>query len=103
MLKENTSKVFPNIEIELIEVNENTESTKDVCYAKFKDVKYSGMNDGNKKLLGITIIENIRTALGLKELPIVFDKFADIDTTNLQKILNTTNSVSYTHLTLPTT
>ena len=91
MLKENTSKVFPNIEIELIEVNENTENTKDVCYAKFKDVKYAGMNDGNKILLGITIIENIRKALGLKNLPIIFDKFADVDNTNQRKILDVTS------------
>ena len=48
------------------------------------------MNDGNKKLLGVTIIENIRKALNLQDFPIVFDKFGDVDTINLNKILKTT-------------
>lgn len=90
MIKDNTCKLFPAIELEILEVNDNTGTIKEVCYAKFRDVEYSGMNDGNKKLLGVTIIENIRKALNLQDFPIVFDKFGDVDTINLNKILKTT-------------
>ena len=98
MIKENTSKVFPNINIEIIEENENTGATKDVCYATLKGVEYKAINDGHRYLVGITIIEDIKRALGLKDLPIIFDKFADIDKNTLKEIQKITNSQIITTL-----
>lgn len=92
MIKENTNKVFPNINIEIIEENENTGSTKDVCYATLKGVEYKAINDGHRYLVGITIIEDIKRALGLQDLPIIFDKFADIGKETLKEIQKITKS-----------
>lgn len=98
MIKENTSKVFPNVELEIIEENENTGSTKDVCYAKLKGVEYKAINDGHRYLVGITIIEDIKRNLGLKDLPIIFDKFADIGKETLEEIKKITNAQIITTL-----
>lgn len=85
-------EVFPQIDIELIEENENTGSFKDVCYTKLNGVEFTGVNDGFKYLLGIEIIENIKKHLGVEDLPIIFDKFADIDKETFKTILGKTNS-----------
>ena len=98
MIKENTNKVFPNVNIEIIEENENTGSTKDVCYATLKGVEYKAINDGHRYLVGITIIEDIKRALGLQDLPIIFDKFADIGKETLKEIKKNTKSQIITTL-----
>lgn len=85
-------EVFPTIDIELIEENENTGSFKDVCYTKLNNVEFSYINDGYKYLLGIEIIENIKKHLGVEDLPIIFDKFGDIDNETFKKILEKTKS-----------
>lgn len=91
-IKQKTSKVFPSLEIEIIEENENTGNLKEVCYAKLKNVEYKGINDGNKKIIGIITIEELKKALNLTDFPIIFDKAGDLDSTNLNQILNITNS-----------
>ena len=53
MIKDNSNKVFPNLDLEIIEVNENTGVMKEVCYVQLKNVEYKGINDGHKKLVGI--------------------------------------------------
>lgn len=98
MIKENTNKIFPNINIEIIEENENTGATKDVCYATLKGVEYKAINDGHRYLVGISIIEDIKRALGLQDLPIIFDKFADIDTNTFNEIKKITKSQIITTL-----
>ena len=97
-IKNNIKNVFPQLDIQIIEINENTDVMKEVCYARFKDVEYSGMNDGYRYLLGIQIIEDIKKHLGLKDLPLVFDKFADIDIQTLEKIKSITKSQIVTTL-----
>lgn len=91
MIKDNSNKVFPNLDLEIIEVNENTGVMKEVCYVQLKNVEYKGINDGHKKLVGIMVIECIKKALNLSDLPIVFDKKADVDNDILQSIFNVTN------------
>lgn len=98
MIKENTKRVFPNVDIQIIEINENTDVIKEVCYAKLKGVEFNGMNDGYKYLLGIQIIEDIKKHLGLKDLPIIFDKFADIDKETYKNICKITKSQIFTTL-----
>ena len=75
-----------------MEVNVNTGAMKEVCYAKLKDVEYKGINDGHRKLVGIIIIEDIKKALGIDDLPIIFDKRADVDNDMLETIKKTTNA-----------
>lgn len=91
LIKENTNKVFPKLEFELIE-EYKTGSTKDVCYVKLKDVEYKGINDGHRKFVGIMLIEDIKRALGLEDMPIIFDKFADLDDEMIKELLKETKS-----------
>ena len=92
LIKESTHTVFPQLDFEIMEVNVNTGAMKEVCYAKLKDVEYKGINDGHRKLVGIIIIEDIKKALGIDDLPIVFDKRADVDNDMLETIKKTTNA-----------
>ena len=92
LIKQNIGNVFPTLDIEIIEENENTGSMKEVCYLKLKNVEYKGINDGHRKMIGITFIENVKKKLNLQDLPIVFDKYADIDNEMVKVILNMTNS-----------
>lgn len=92
MIKDNLANIFPTLDIEIIEENENTGSQKEVCYLKLKNVEYKGINDGHRKLIGITFIENLKKKLNLEDLPIIFDKYADIDEEQLSNIVKTTNS-----------
>lgn len=91
-IKEKINVVFPTLDIEILEENVNTGTIKEVCYLKLKNTEYKGINDGHRKMIGITFIENIKNKLGLENLPLVFDKFADIDDEMLQTISNLTNS-----------
>lgn len=92
MIKDNLSSAFPTLDIEIIEENENTGVQKEVCYLKLKGVEYKGINDGHRKFIGITFIENLKAKLNLEDMPIIFDKFADIDNERLEEILSMTNS-----------
>lgn len=91
-IKKKTSEVFPDLDIEIIEENENTGNLKEVCYAKLKEVEFKGINDGNKKIIGIITIENIKETLGLNDFPIIFDKAGDLDSENLAEVLKITKS-----------
>ena len=92
LIQESTHTVFPQLDFEIMEVNVNTGAMKEVCYAKLKDVEYKGINDGHRKLVGIIIIEDIKKALGIDDLPIIFDKRADVDNDMLETIKKTTNA-----------
>lgn len=92
LIEENTKNVFPKLEIKIVEVSENTGAISNVCYIKLKDVEYKGINDGHRKYAGIMFIEDVKRALELEDLPIVFDKFADIDSEMLETINNLTNA-----------
>lgn len=98
IIKENISKVFPNVEIEIIEESDKTGCTEEVCYAKLKGVEYKAINDGHRYLVGIMIIEDIKKALGIEDLPLIFDKFADIDKNTLKQIQSITNAQIITTL-----
>lgn len=92
LIKNSTYEVFPQLDFEILEVNENTGAVKEVCYAKLKGVEFKGINDGHRKLVGILIIEDIKKALGIADLPIIFDKRADIDDNMLAEIRKITNA-----------
>lgn len=92
MIEKATVKVFPTVEIKILETNENTDTIKETCYAKLKGVEFKGINDGYKYLLGIQIIEDVKKHLGLQDMPIIFDKFGDIDTNTFEQIKQITNA-----------
>ena len=98
MIRDNTDKVFPDVEMQIIEENENTGVLTDVCHANLKGVEYKAVNDGHRYLIGITIIEDIKKALGLQDLPIIFDKFGDIGEELLTEIESKTNAQILTTL-----
>lgn len=92
LLKQHTNALFPQLDFEILEVNENTGTVKEVCYVKLKGVEFKGINDGHRKLVGILIIEDIKKALGIADIPIIFDKRADIDDDMLAEIKKITNA-----------
>lgn len=92
MIRDNISSVFNDVEIELIEESPTTGVVSEVCYAKLKDVEFNGINNGHRYLVGIKVIESIKKHLGLEDLPIIFDRLADIDKNNLKEILKNTKS-----------
>ena len=98
MIRDNTDKVFPDVEMQIIEENENTGVLTDVCHANLKGVEYKAVNDGHRYLVGIMIIEDIKKALGLEDLPIIFDKFGDIGEELLTEIEGKTNAQILTTL-----
>ena len=91
-IKKSASKIFPKLEIELLEENPNTGTVKPTLYLKLKGVEYKSINDGHRKLVGIMVIEDLKKALKLPDLPIIFDKYNDVDENVLREILNTTQA-----------
>ena len=95
-IKDKVNEVFPQLDIEILEENQNTGTIKEVCYLKLHNTEYKGINDGHRKMIGITFIENIKQKLQLENLPIIFDKLADVDHEMLQKISDITKSQIFT-------
>ena len=95
-IKDKVNEVFPQLDIEILEENQNTGTIKEVCYLKLHNTEYKGINDGHRKMIGITFIENIKQKLQLENLPIIFDKLADVDREMLQKISDITKSQIFT-------
>ncbi len=95
-IKDKVNEVFPQLDIEILEENQNTGTIKEVCYLKLHNTEYKGINDGHRKMIGITFIENIKQKLQLENLPIIFDKLADVDCEMLQKIFDITKSQIFT-------
>lgn len=92
-IRDNTSKVFPNVEFEMLYESPTTGALNDCCYPMYKNVEFKGLNDGNKYPLGIEVIEDIKRKLNVTEdLPIIFDRKADIDDENFKKCLKLTKS-----------
>ena len=89
-IQEKASTIFPNIEFVLVEVS-NSGAVSQTCKATYKGVDYLGLNDAQRIIIGIQIIEDIRKAFGVKEtLPIIVNKLGDLDNTNKKGIINYT-------------
>lgn len=88
MINESTSKVFPDIEFVLIENNIKEGSFNQVCYPLIKGKKTPFANGSNSEriLTGIAIIEDIRKAMELPGIPIIFDEGETMDTVSLKAI-----------------
>jgi len=90
-IQEKASTIFPNIEFILVEIS-NSGAVSQTCKATYKGVDYLGLNDAQKIIIGIQIIEDLRKAFGVKEtLPIIVNKLGDLDNTNKKGIKNYTS------------
>ena len=84
-INQRINEVFPNLDFRLTTVSD-TGAVTNTCQVFLKNVDYSGVNTGNKILLGFEIIKSLRKAFGVTEtLPIVFDELANLDKANFQK------------------
>ena len=96
MINESTSKVFPDIDFVLIENNIKEGSFNQVCYPLIKGKKTPFANGSNSEriLTGIAIIEDIRKAMGLPDIPIIFDEGETMDTVSLKSIETTSQVIT---------
>ena len=96
MLDENVSKVFGNIRFKLIDENING-GFDPVCKAYIYDsvkgestkVAWSGGSKSEKVETGIAIVEAVKAATGLPDLPYLFDEGGEISSATLAQRLAT--------------
>jgi len=99
LTRENTNKIFPNIEFEMLYESPTTGVLTECCYPKYKDVEFNGLNNGNRYPLGIEVIEDVKRALNITEdLPILIDRRADLDEDNLNAVIKLTDAQIFTTL-----
>lgn len=100
LIKENTSKVFGDIEWVLQEESKKAQKTKDVerCYATLNGVSMNGVNTASQLVLGTKIIACIKKALGVVGLPIIFDIVDNIGEKATNEILENSNQIFCTQV-----
>lgn len=88
MINASTQKVFPDIEFVLIENNIKEGSFNQVCYPLIKGKKTPFANGSNSEriLTGIALIEDIRKAMELPDIPIIFDEGETMDSLSFKEI-----------------
>lgn len=88
LINSSAKKVFPNLEFVLIEPNIKEDSYNEVCYPKIKgkETPFDNGSNSEKILTGIEIINNIRSALHVDTLPIIFDEGETLDKFTLNDI-----------------
>jgi len=94
MIKDSTKKVFPDIDFVLFENNIKEGSFNQVCYPliKGKETPFEHGSNSERILTGIAIIEDIRKALELPQIPIIFDEGETLDSQSIKEI-DTTSQV----------
>ena len=94
MIKDSTKKVFPDIDFVLFENNIKEGSFNSVCYPliKGKETPFEHGSNSERILTGIAIIEDIRKALNLPQIPIIFDEGETLDSQSIKEI-DTTSQV----------
>lgn len=88
MINASTQKAFPDIEFVLIENNIKEGSFNQVCYPLIKGKKTPFANGSNSEriLTGIALIEDIRKAMELPDIPIIFDEGETMDSVSFKEI-----------------
>lgn len=94
MLDSNVSKVFPTVKFRLIKENIKVGSWDEVCEPKIigKDTLFVNGSTSEKIITGIAIIESIKAATGLPNLPILFDEGEALDSNTILN-LETTSQI----------
>lgn len=95
LLKDNVSKVFGDLEFVLVETNIKEGSYNEVCYPLIlgKKTPFISGSGAEKIITGTYIIECVKNALGLPDLPIIFDEADKLDTATLSSKLETESQV----------
>lgn len=88
MTNAKTKTVFPDIEFVLIEPNIKEGSFNEVCYPLIRGKKTPYVNGSNSEriLTGIAIINDIRKALEIEPMTIIFDEGETLDTESIKSI-----------------
>ncbi len=88
MTNAKTKTVFPDIEFVLIEPNIKEGSFNEVCYPLIKGKKTQYVNGSNSEriLTGIAIINDIRKALEIEPMTIIFDEGETLDSESINSI-----------------
>lgn len=88
MTNAKTKTVFPDIEFVLIEPNIKEGSFNEVCYPLIKGKKTQFVNGSNSEriLTGIAIINDIRKALEIEPMTIIFDEGETLDSESINSI-----------------
>lgn len=90
-IKQKTSTIFPDIDFVLVEIS-SSGAVSQTCKATYKGVDYLGLNDAQRIIIGVQVIECIRKAFNITEtLPIIINKFGDLDNENKRGIKKYTN------------
>lgn len=97
-VQENTNKIFGNdFEFKMIRENKDGSGNyTNCCYASLDGVKQLGINDGNKFLVGITLIEKIKSFIGGCDLPLIFMNSNLLGNKVWGEILKQTNAQIFT-------
>lgn len=95
MLDENVSKVFGNVKFQLIKENIKAGSWDEVCnpYIINKSTLFANGSTSEKILTGIAIIESIKKAKGLTDLPILFDEGEALDSATISNLIVTNSQI----------
>ena len=98
--KEYTYKIFgDDVDFVMLKKQKTNDTLKQVCYAQVKGISYDNLNTANALLTGIMVIEKIKSYLGIKDLPIMFDISDNIGNKIMEDILSrTTSQVFYTEV-----
>lgn len=95
MLKDNVKKVFGDLEFVLVESNIKEGSYNEVCYPLILNSRTAFVSgSGAEKIYtGFYLIEKVKQALSLKDLPIIFDEVDKIDSKTLKEKLITNSQI----------
>lgn len=89
MLTKNVESVFgTRITFTLVKTNIKEGSWKEVCYPSVldKETPFTRGSESEQIRTGVYMIECIKKKLGLKDVPIIFDRSNDLDSYNLSNI-----------------
>ncbi len=95
LLNENVASVFGNLEFVLVESNIKEGSYNEVCYPLIlgSQTAYSSGSGAEKIITGVYIIECVKKALEIHDLPIIFDEADKLDTQTIAKKLETNSQI----------
>lgn len=110
LLKNNVASVFGDLEFVLVETNIKEGSYNEVCFPLIvgKQTPFERGSGSEKIITGTYIIECVKRAKQLKDLPIIFDEIDKLDTntiatelkTNSQIISTKVDDINYKRVTL---
>lgn len=111
MLTKNVERVFgTDVKFTLVESNIKEGSWNEVCFPSVlkKDTPFVRGSESEKIITGIYLIECVKKAMSLPDLPIIFDAGSELDSktladrlkTNAQLVMTKVDDINYTDVTL---